>query len=79
MKLASFTMQNGQLMGNPSSFPHLCAINFVALWEAVEERLSEVAGHPVWEDPIDPAVLTNGDDILFPTCSRLQETFYFAP
>ena len=25
---------NRQLMGSPISFPHLCAINFTAIWNA---------------------------------------------
>ena len=42
-----FVMSNGQLMGSPRSFPHLCAINAVALWESIEEWLSRRAGKPV--------------------------------
>ena len=67
-----FVMTNGQLMGSPLSFLHLCATNFVALWESIEQWLTELAGHQVHVDPADIAVLINGDDILFPTCERLH-------
>lgn len=53
--------QNGQLMGSVLSFPVLCAINFVAYWESLEEHLGVTL--TVYEIPC----LIHGDDILFRT------------
>ena len=41
-----FIITSGQLMGSLLSFPHLRAMNSVALWEALEEWLQ------VPEDPL---------------------------
>ena len=51
-------MQNGQLMGAPVVFPHLCAINFVAFWTAIEKCISRKVES-------DIAVAINGDNNFF--------------
>lgn len=50
---------NGQLMGNPMSFPILCLVNLIGYWSSLEEYLQA----PV--DVNDLPVMINGDDILF--------------
>jgi hypothetical protein len=58
--------KNGQLMGNPVSFPILCAANYVAYHIALETWLKRQL--TVSEVERDYPVLINGDDILF-TCA----------
>lgn len=50
---------NGQLMGNPMSFPILCLVNLIGYWLSLEKYLQ----HPVEIQSLP--VLVNGDDILF--------------
>jgi len=51
--------ENGQLMGSILSFPISCAINFCALWVAMEERFSR----KLYIDEVK--CMVNGDDLLF--------------
>lgn len=50
---------NGQLMGNPASFPILAIVNLIGFWQSLEDHL----GREV--DASDLPVLVNGDDIVF--------------
>lgn len=61
----NFHQSNGQLMGNPMSFPILCLVNLAGYQAALEEYL----GFQV--DTQDLPVLVNGDDILFRADDRL--------
>jgi hypothetical protein len=55
--------QNGQLMGNPFSFPILCVANYIAYHYSLEEYYGkELSVSYVRENH---PVLINGDDILF--------------
>jgi len=58
--------RNGQLMGNPMSFPILCLVNLVGYWMSLEKYLNRSV------DIMDLPVLVNGDDILF----RADQTFH---
>lgn len=58
-EIESREQKNGQLMGNPMSFPILCLANLAGYWASLEQYLQR----PV--DINDLPVLINGDDILF--------------
>jgi hypothetical protein len=63
----SFAQKNGQLMGSTLSFPILCMVNFICYWMSMEEYMgSKINIH-------DLPVLVNGDDILFPSNSKLYK------
>jgi hypothetical protein len=62
-----FIQKNGQLMGSTLSFPILCMVNLICYWMAMEEYLGcKISIHEL-------PVLVNGDDILFPSNSRLYK------
>jgi len=51
--------RNGQLMGNPLSFPILTLVNLIGYWRTLESYLGKQV------EVEDLPVLVNGDDILF--------------
>lgn len=59
--------KNGQLMGNPMSFPILCLVNLIGYWTSLEEYLQKSV--PVEDLP----VMINGDDILFRADQRFHD------
>lgn len=64
-QIASVPQLNGQLMGNPMSFPILCLVNLFAYKSALDEYTAS-------DNPIESLpVLVNGDDIVFRADSRL--------
>lgn len=67
MKLPPYVIikqKNGQLMGSPISFPHLCNINVIAYWISLEKYCN-------YKIPFNLLpVRVNGDDITFRTNSK---------
>jgi hypothetical protein len=61
---------NGQLMGSPLSFPHLCAVNFCAFWAAYEDYM----GRRVDRESVP--CLVNGDDELFLSSMKFYREFW---
>jgi len=57
--IAPIVQENGQLMGSPLSFPHLCAINLCTFWAAYEEYFGRTC------DRDELPVRVNGDDMFF--------------
>ena len=73
---ASFTMQNGQLMGSPLSFPVLCAINYVAYRTALKRYVQSKGGDWSKAEKLSMPVRVNGDDILFKCNTEFYEGYW---
>jgi hypothetical protein len=64
--LPAARQRSGQLMGSPLSFPILCMCNLICYHMALEEFLGKKVNFN------ELPVLINGDDILFPSNSKLS-------
>lgn len=65
----------GQLMGHPISFPLLCIINLACYRASLEEWVRRDLSRKPWLSRLWNNVITNGDDMLFPSDEELYAIF----